>query len=66
MPLLQFVDEKVQWMHIDMAGTVWNHKKAVGHWLWSCHLGAVGAQELIIIIEALVAILIFTYRQGLE
>ena len=25
--LLQFVDEKVQWMHIDMAGPVWNEKK---------------------------------------
>ncbi|KAK3154157.1 hypothetical protein QOZ80_2BG0186980 [Eleusine coracana subsp. coracana] len=25
--LKQFVNEKVQWMHIDMAGTVWNHKK---------------------------------------
>lgn len=25
--LLQFVDEKVQWMHIDMAGPVWNDKK---------------------------------------
>lgn len=24
---LQFVDEKVQWMHIDMAGPVWNEKK---------------------------------------
>lgn len=24
---LQFVDEKVQWMHIDMAGPVWNDKK---------------------------------------
>lgn len=23
---LQFVDEKVQWMHIDMAGPVWNYK----------------------------------------
>ena len=25
--LKQFVDEKVQWMHIDMAGPVWNDKK---------------------------------------
>ncbi|PWA53484.1 leucine aminopeptidase 2, chloroplastic [Artemisia annua] len=25
--LQQFVDEKVQWLHIDMAGPVWNHKK---------------------------------------
>lgn len=25
--LLQFVDEKVQWVHIDMAGPVWNEKK---------------------------------------
>lgn len=25
--ILQFVDEKVQWMHIDMAGPVWNDKK---------------------------------------
>lgn len=25
--LLQFVDEKVQWMHIDLAGPVWNDKK---------------------------------------
>uniref|UniRef100_A0A0E0MLZ2 Cytosol aminopeptidase domain-containing protein n=1 Tax=Oryza punctata TaxID=4537 RepID=A0A0E0MLZ2_ORYPU len=25
--LKQFVDEKVQWMHIDMAGPVWNYKK---------------------------------------
>ncbi|XP_057767828.1 leucine aminopeptidase 1-like [Salvia miltiorrhiza] len=25
--LKQFVDEKVQWMHIDMAGPVWNGKK---------------------------------------
>jgi len=24
---LQFVDEKVQWMHIDMAGPVWNEKQ---------------------------------------
>jgi hypothetical protein len=24
---LQFVDEKVQWMHIDLAGPVWNEKK---------------------------------------
>jgi Cytosol aminopeptidase family, catalytic domain len=24
---LQFVDEKVQWLHIDMAGPVWNDKK---------------------------------------
>lgn len=24
---VQFVDEKVQWMHIDMAGPVWNEKK---------------------------------------
>lgn len=23
----QFVDEKVQWLHIDMAGPVWNDKK---------------------------------------
>lgn len=23
----QFVDEKVQWMHIDIAGPVWNDKK---------------------------------------
>ncbi|XP_022750260.1 leucine aminopeptidase 1-like [Durio zibethinus] len=27
--LKQFVDEKVQWMHIDMAGPVWNDKKHV-------------------------------------
>ncbi|KAM7511662.1 hypothetical protein LguiB_010537 [Lonicera macranthoides] len=27
--LKQFVDEKVQWMHIDMAGPVWNEKKKV-------------------------------------
>lgn len=25
----QFVDEKVQWMHIDLAGPVWNEKKHV-------------------------------------
>ncbi|XP_047080100.1 leucine aminopeptidase 2, chloroplastic-like [Lolium rigidum] len=25
--LKQFVDEKVQWMHIDIAGPVWSHKK---------------------------------------
>jgi len=25
--LKQFVDEKVQWLHIDMAGPVWNDKK---------------------------------------
>ncbi|KAF8686242.1 hypothetical protein HU200_043626 [Digitaria exilis] len=25
--LKQFVDEKVEWMHIDIAGTVWSHKK---------------------------------------
>ncbi|KAM0020571.1 putative aminopeptidase [Helianthus debilis subsp. tardiflorus] len=25
--LKQFVDEKVQWLHIDMAGPVWNNKK---------------------------------------
>lgn len=25
--LLQFVDGKVQWLHIDMAGPVWNEKK---------------------------------------
>ncbi|KAE9602353.1 hypothetical protein Lal_00049869 [Lupinus albus] len=25
--LKQFVDEKVQWMHIDMVGPVWNYKK---------------------------------------
>jgi leucyl aminopeptidase len=25
--LLQFVDDKVQWMHIDMAGPVWSDKK---------------------------------------
>ncbi|KAL9242484.1 hypothetical protein vseg_016477 [Gypsophila vaccaria] len=25
--LKQYVDEKVQWMHIDMAGPVWNEKK---------------------------------------
>lgn len=24
---LQFVDENVQWLHIDMAGPVWNDKK---------------------------------------
>uniref|UniRef100_A0A452Y0Y5 Cytosol aminopeptidase domain-containing protein n=1 Tax=Aegilops tauschii subsp. strangulata TaxID=200361 RepID=A0A452Y0Y5_AEGTS len=24
--LKQFVDEKVQWMHIDVAGPVWSHK----------------------------------------
>ena len=24
---MQFVDEKVQWMHIDLAGPVWNDKK---------------------------------------
>lgn len=24
---LQFVDENVQWMHIDIAGPVWNDKK---------------------------------------
>ncbi|KAJ8750677.1 hypothetical protein K2173_015858 [Erythroxylum novogranatense] len=27
--LKQFVSEKVQWMHIDMAGPVWNEKKRV-------------------------------------
>ncbi|XWS70408.1 hypothetical protein CRYUN_Cryun03dG0045600 [Craigia yunnanensis] len=27
--LKQFVDEKVQWMHIDLAGPVWNDKKHV-------------------------------------
>jgi leucyl aminopeptidase len=27
--LKQFVDEKVQWMHIDMAGPVWSDKKKV-------------------------------------
>jgi leucyl aminopeptidase len=27
---LQFVDEKVQWMHIDMAGPVWSDKKKTG------------------------------------
>ncbi|KAK6236924.1 Peptidase M17 [Theobroma cacao] len=27
--LKQFVDEKVQWMHIDLAGPVWNDKKRV-------------------------------------
>lgn len=25
--LKQFVDEKVHWMHIDLAGPVWNEKK---------------------------------------
>ncbi|OEL28733.1 Leucine aminopeptidase 2, chloroplastic [Dichanthelium oligosanthes] len=25
--LKRFVDERVQWMHIDIAGTVWSHKK---------------------------------------
>lgn len=25
--VFQFVDEKVQWMHIDMAGPVWSDKK---------------------------------------
>lgn len=25
--VLQFVDEKVQWMHIDLAGPVWNEKQ---------------------------------------
>ncbi|BAT16960.1 putative leucine aminopeptidase 1 [Oryza sativa Japonica Group] len=25
--LKQFVDEKVKWMHVDMAGPVWNYKK---------------------------------------
>ncbi|KAJ1279231.1 hypothetical protein BS78_04G139500 [Paspalum vaginatum] len=25
--LKQFVQEKVQWMHIDIAGTIWSHKK---------------------------------------
>lgn len=24
---LQFVDEKVQWMHMDIAGPVWSDKK---------------------------------------
>lgn len=28
--LKQFVDEKVEWMHIDMAGPVWNEKKRSG------------------------------------
>lgn len=28
--LKQFVDEKVQWLHIDMAGPVWNDKKRTG------------------------------------
>ncbi|KAF3789869.1 Leucine aminopeptidase 2 [Nymphaea thermarum] len=28
--LKQFVDEKVQWLHIDMAGPVWNEKKRAG------------------------------------
>ncbi|XP_047083057.1 leucine aminopeptidase 2, chloroplastic [Lolium rigidum] len=28
--LKQFVDEKVQWMHIDMAGPVWSDKKKTG------------------------------------
>jgi leucyl aminopeptidase len=28
--LVQFVDEKVQWMHIDMAGPVWSDKKKAG------------------------------------
>jgi leucyl aminopeptidase len=28
--LKQFVDEKVQWMHIDMAGPVWSDKKKAG------------------------------------
>ncbi|KAL8236931.1 hypothetical protein R6Q59_018012 [Mikania micrantha] len=28
--LKQFVDEKVQWLHIDMAGPVWNDKKKSG------------------------------------
>ncbi|CAH8367032.1 unnamed protein product [Eruca vesicaria subsp. sativa] len=28
--LKQFVSEKVQWMHIDMAGPVWNEKKKSG------------------------------------
>ncbi|XP_006857233.2 leucine aminopeptidase 1 [Amborella trichopoda] len=28
--LKQFVDEKVQWLHIDMAGPVWNEKKKGG------------------------------------
>ncbi|XVE71141.1 hypothetical protein DITRI_Ditri10aG0126500 [Diplodiscus trichospermus] len=27
--LKQFVDEKIQWMHIDLAGPVWNDKKRV-------------------------------------
>ncbi|KAA3477614.1 leucine aminopeptidase 1-like [Gossypium australe] len=27
--LKQFVDEKVQWMHIDLAGPVWNEKKRI-------------------------------------
>ncbi|XP_022158161.1 leucine aminopeptidase 2, chloroplastic-like [Momordica charantia] len=27
--LKQFVDEKVQWMHLDIAGPVWNSKKSV-------------------------------------
>jgi len=26
MYVLQFVDEKVQWMHIDIAGTVWSKR----------------------------------------
>lgn len=28
--VLQFVDDKVQWMHIDIAGTVWSNKKRAG------------------------------------
>ncbi|CAD6250945.1 unnamed protein product [Miscanthus lutarioriparius] len=28
--LKHFVDEKVQWMHIDIAGTVWSNKKRAG------------------------------------
>jgi leucyl aminopeptidase len=28
--VLQFVDVKVQWMHIDMAGPVWSDKKKTG------------------------------------
>uniref|UniRef100_A0A1S3BUT9 Cytosol aminopeptidase domain-containing protein n=1 Tax=Cucumis melo TaxID=3656 RepID=A0A1S3BUT9_CUCME len=28
--LKQFVDENIQWMHLDIAGPVWNTKKSVG------------------------------------
>ncbi|GJX25841.1 hypothetical protein Tco_0232137, partial [Tanacetum coccineum] len=45
----KFVDEKVQWMHINMAYPVWNDNKKASNWICYLDFGGMGCVQLVIL-----------------